>query len=62
MINVRLLEPFEQKLDDASPEACSRFALDTLMALPNVKDTQTSFSLKEVKASSTLPIKLPSAR
>ena len=45
-----------------SLEAYSRFALDTLMALPNVKDTQTSFSLKEVKASSTLPIKLPSAR
>ncbi len=45
-----------------SLEAYSRFALDTLMALPNVKDTQTSFSLKEVKASSCLPIKLPPAR
>ncbi len=45
-----------------SLEAYSRFALDTLMALPNVKDTQTSFSLKEVKASSALPIKLPAAR
>ena len=27
------------------------------MALPGVKDTQTSFSLKEVKKSSHLPIK-----
>ena len=45
-----------------SLEAYSKFALDTLMALPNVKDTQTSFSLKEVKASSNLPIKPPPAR
>ena len=40
-----------------SLEAYSKFALDTLMALPNVKDTQTSFSLKEVKASTALPIR-----
>lgn len=42
-----------------SLEAYSKFALETLMALPNVKDTQTSFSLKEVKASTVLPLKLP---
>jgi hypothetical protein len=27
------------------------------MALPGVKDTRTSFSLKEVKSSSALPLK-----
>ncbi len=41
----------------ASLESFSNFALNTLMALPGVKDTQTSFSLKEVKKSSHLPIK-----
>ncbi|MBL8380294.1 MAG: Lrp/AsnC family transcriptional regulator [Burkholderiales bacterium] len=41
-----------------SLEAYSKFALDTLMALPNVKDTQTSFSLKEVKTSTVLPLKI----
>jgi DNA-binding Lrp family transcriptional regulator len=40
-----------------SLESFSKFALDTLMALPGVKDTRTSFSLKEVKSSSTLPLK-----
>lgn len=40
-----------------SLESFSRFALETLMALPSVKDTQTSFSLKEVKKSSQLPLK-----
>lgn len=40
-----------------SLESFSNFALNTLMALPGVKDTQTSFSLKEVKKSSHLPIK-----
>lgn len=39
-----------------SLESYSKFALDTLMALPGVKDTQTSFSLKEVKSSSVLPL------
>jgi DNA-binding Lrp family transcriptional regulator len=39
-----------------SLESYSSFALKTLMALPGVKDTRTSFSLKEVKASSTLPL------
>jgi Lrp/AsnC family leucine-responsive transcriptional regulator len=40
-----------------SLESFSNFALNTLMALPGVKDTQTSFSLKEVKKSSYLPLK-----
>jgi DNA-binding Lrp family transcriptional regulator len=39
-----------------SLETFSRFALEKLMALPGVKDTQTSFSLKEVKNSSYLPV------
>jgi len=39
-----------------SLETYSNFALNTLMALPGVKDTQTSFSLKEVKSSSMLPL------
>ena len=34
----------------------SRFALQRLINLPNVKDLHTSFSLGEVKASSTLPL------
>ena len=45
-----------------SLESFSKFALDTLMALPGVKDTRTSFSLKEVKASSALPLKQLKAR
>lgn len=40
-----------------SLETYSNFALNTLMALPGVKDTQTSFSLKEVKSSSMLPLR-----
>ena len=40
-----------------SLESFSKFALDTLMALPGVKDTRTSFSLKEVKSSSALPLR-----
>lgn len=40
-----------------SLESFSKFALDTLMALPGVKDTRTSFSLKEVKSSTALPLK-----
>lgn len=45
-----------------SLESFSKFALDTLMALPGVKDTRTSFSLKEVKSSSALPLKQARAR
>ena len=40
-----------------SLESFSKFALDILMALPGVKDTRTSFSLKEVKSSTALPLK-----
>jgi Lrp/AsnC family transcriptional regulator, leucine-responsive regulatory protein len=39
-----------------SLEAFSQFALDTLMALPGVKDLRTSFSLREVKHKSLLPL------
>lgn len=34
----------------------SRFARHQLMSLPNVKDSHTSFSLGEVKASGALPL------
>ncbi len=37
-------------------EAYSRWAMDTLFRLPNVKDLHTSFSLGEVKASRALPL------
>jgi len=37
-------------------EAFSKFALQNLINLPNVKDLHTSFSLGEVKASSALPL------
>ena len=37
-------------------DAYSRWSMDTLFTLPNVKDIHTSFSLGEVKASSALPL------
>ena len=37
-------------------DSFSRFALKSLINLPNVKDLHTSFSLGEVKASSALPL------
>ena len=37
-------------------DAFSRFALNSLMNLPNVKDLHTSFSLGEVKAGAALPL------
>jgi Lrp/AsnC family transcriptional regulator, leucine-responsive regulatory protein len=37
-------------------EAYSRFAMETLINLPHVKDLHTSFSLGEVKASRELPL------
>ena len=40
-----------------SLETYSKLALETLTALPGLKDTQTSFSLKEVKQSTQLPLK-----
>jgi Lrp/AsnC family leucine-responsive transcriptional regulator len=37
-------------------DAYSRWAMDTLFKLPNVKDIHTSFSLGEVKSVSALPL------
>lgn len=37
-------------------DSFSRFALNSLINLPNVKDLQTSFSLGEVKATGLLPL------
>jgi Lrp/AsnC family transcriptional regulator, leucine-responsive regulatory protein len=37
-------------------DAYSRWSLDTLLKLPNVKDIHTSFSLGEVKAGAALPL------
>ena len=37
-------------------EAYSRWSMDTLFKLPNVKDIHTSFSLGEVKAGAALPL------
>ena len=47
---------FELQVVAKDLEAFSRFALQKLMNLPNVKDIHTSFSLGEVKASSALPL------
>ena len=37
-------------------DAFSRFSIETLLNLPNVKDMHTSFSLGEVKAGGALPL------
>jgi DNA-binding Lrp family transcriptional regulator len=37
-------------------DAYSRWSMDTLFKLPNVKDVHTSFSLGEVKAGAALPL------
>jgi Lrp/AsnC family leucine-responsive transcriptional regulator len=37
-------------------DSFSQFARQVLINLPNVKDLHTSFSLGEVKASSSLPL------
>jgi hypothetical protein len=37
-------------------DAYSRWAMETLFKLPNVKDMHTSFSLGEVKAGGVLPL------
>jgi Lrp/AsnC family transcriptional regulator, leucine-responsive regulatory protein len=37
-------------------DAFSRFATETLLNLPNVKDIHTSFSLGEVKSGAALPL------
>ena len=47
---------FELQVVAQDLEAFSKFALQNLINLPNVKDLHTSFSLGEVKASSSLPL------
>ena len=47
---------FELQVVAQDLDAFSRFALNSLMNLPNVKDLHTSFSLGEVKAGGALPL------
>jgi DNA-binding Lrp family transcriptional regulator len=47
---------FELQVVSQDLDSFSRFALQHLMSLPNVKDLHTSFSLGEVKASRALPL------
>ena len=47
---------FELQVMATDLDAFSRFATETLLNLPNVKDIHTSFSLGEVKASAALPL------
>ncbi len=47
---------FELQVVAQDLDSFSRFALQHLINLPNVKDLQTSFSLGEVKASAALPL------
>ena len=47
---------FELQVMAQDLDSFSRFALKSLINLPNVKDLHTSFSLGEVKASSALPL------
>lgn len=47
---------FELQVMATDLDAFSRFATDTLLNLPNVKDIHTSFSLGEVKAGAALPL------
>ena len=47
---------FELQVVAQDLDSFSRFALASLMNLPNVKDIHTSFSLGEVKANSALPL------
>ena len=47
---------FELQVVATDLDAFSRFALHTLLNLPNVKDIHTSFALGEVKAASALPL------
>ena len=56
---------FELQVVAQDLDSFSRFALQRLIHLPNVKDLHTSFSLGEVKASRTLPLghlQAPAAR
>ena len=47
---------FELEVMATDLDAFSRFSIDTLLNLPNVKDIHTSFSLGEVKAGGALPL------
>lgn len=47
---------FELQVMVTDLDAFSRFSIETLLNLPNVKDIHTSFSLGEVKASAALPL------
>jgi len=47
---------FELQVVAQDLDSFSRFARERLMALPNVKDLHTSFSLGEVKTSGRLPL------
>ncbi len=47
---------FELQVVEQDLDSFARFALERLIALPNVKDLRTSFSLGEVKSSSRLPL------
>jgi DNA-binding Lrp family transcriptional regulator len=47
---------FELQVMSTDLDAFSRFATDTLLHLPNVKDIHTSFSLGEVKSGAALPL------
>ena len=47
---------FELQVMATDLDAYSRFSMDVLFKLPNVKDLHTSFSLGEVKAGGALPL------
>jgi len=47
---------FELQVMATDLDAFSRFSIDTLLNLPNVKDIHTSFSLGEVKAGAVMPL------
>jgi len=47
---------FELQVLCTDLDAYSRWSMDTLFKLPNVKDLHTSFSLGEVKAGAALPL------
>jgi DNA-binding Lrp family transcriptional regulator len=47
---------FELQVMVTDLDAFSRFSIETLLNLPNVKDIHTSFSLGEVKAGAALPL------
>ncbi|NML42745.1 Lrp/AsnC family transcriptional regulator [Ramlibacter sp. G-1-2-2] len=48
---------FEMQVVSSDLNSFSQFAREVLINLPNVKDIHTSFSLGEVKASSSWPLK-----